>query len=182
MAGDKIDRAFHHSDLPHDGTTPREVMSRVFLLASNLDRRLSKLFDEFGLTRGEADVLDVLRQAENAPITPKMLSKSLVCSAGTTTNRLDRLEAAGLVVRLDDPTDRRGFRLTLTKAGRTLIGRVATERQHMDSALLATLTREQRKSLVTLLRAALLEFEEPNANAAAPPAQKVRRTVQTLAR
>jgi DNA-binding MarR family transcriptional regulator len=160
MAVDKIDRALRQSDLPHDGTTPREVMSRIFLLAAHLERKLAALFGKFGITQGEADVLNALRQSGNAPVMPKALTEALMCSGGAITNRLDRLEAAGLIVRSNHPSDRRAIQLTLTKAGRTLTERMIAERQRVDATFLPTLTREQRKALVSLLRTALLEFED----------------------
>jgi len=160
MAGDKIDRALRQSDLPHDGTTPREVMSRIFLLAAHLERKLAGLFGKFGITQGEADVLNVLRQSGSAPVMPKALTEALMCSGGAITNRLDRLEEAGLIVRSNHPSDRRAIQLTMTKAGRTLTERMIAERQRVDATLLPTLTREQRRSLVSLLRTALMEFED----------------------
>ena len=39
------------------------------------------------------------------------------------TNRLDRLEKAGLVKRLPDPDDRRGVLIELTDDGRDEVGR-----------------------------------------------------------
>jgi DNA-binding MarR family transcriptional regulator len=44
-------------------------------------------------------------------------SQQLEVSTGVMTNRLDKLERAGLVSRSKDPNDRRGVMLTLTPAG-----------------------------------------------------------------
>jgi len=64
---------------------------------------------------GEYLVLAALRRA-GPPyrMNPTTLFNSVILSSGAMTNRLDRLEAMGLVERQADPTDRRGRLLALT--------------------------------------------------------------------
>src|SRR2546430_16719183 len=50
------------------------------------------------------------------------LSKRAELSSGAMTNRLDRMENAGLVKRVPDPDDRRGVLVELTKEGHPLWG------------------------------------------------------------
>src|SRR2546430_13756129 len=50
------------------------------------------------------------------------LSKRAELSSGAMTNRLDRMENAGLVKRVPDPDDRRGVLVELTKEGHRLWG------------------------------------------------------------
>ena len=61
------------------------------------------------------------RRAADRPINIRELQRSLMLSSGGTTKRLDRLEAAGLIDRLPDPTDRRGVLIGLSPAGRAVI-------------------------------------------------------------
>jgi DNA-binding MarR family transcriptional regulator len=75
------------------------------------------------------------------------------------TNRVDRLEARGLVERLPDPHDRRGVLVRLTAEGRTTVdgaleGLLARERD-----LLAGLSAAEQKRLAGLLRTLVLPFE-----------------------
>jgi DNA-binding MarR family transcriptional regulator len=101
---------------------PMEVFGRIAVLARALEVRTEKMFARHGLRQGEFDVLSALRRS-GPPYTliPSELSATLMMSRAGMTNRLDRLEGAGLVERTLDPADRRSFRITLTKEGHTLI-------------------------------------------------------------
>jgi DNA-binding MarR family transcriptional regulator len=159
MAEDKIDRILRESGSPHDGGTALEVISRLYRLTAHVERRLASLYRRFGLNRGEVDVLGALLRAGNRFLTPSVLSDNLMCSAGAMTNRLDRLEQAGYIERADDPDDRRGTRLKITRSGKTTIERVIAERDRLDAELLPGLSTADRRALVGLLRRTLVEFE-----------------------
>jgi DNA-binding MarR family transcriptional regulator len=70
---------------------------------------LDRVFAQYDLEGGDFDVLATLRRT-GAPyrLTPGELSRSTMVTTGGMTKRLDRLEAAGLIRRELDPTDRRG--------------------------------------------------------------------------
>src|SRR3954462_11931670 len=79
-------------------------LGRVNLL---LGPAQEQVFTEFGLQRGEFDVLAALRRS-GAPYTlsPSRLSDLLMLSRAGMTNRLDRLESAGMIERSLDRADR----------------------------------------------------------------------------
>ena len=91
-------------------------------------------FAAHGLEPWEFDVLAALRRA-GAPyqLSPGQLVAETLVTSGTMTNRIDRLEARGLVRRLPDPADGRGVLVRLTDAGRGLV----------DTALADLLERER---------------------------------------
>ena len=66
----------------------------------------------------EFDVLAALRRS-GAPyaLTPTDLYEAAMISAGSMTNRIDRLERAGFVQRGPNPADRRGTLVALTGTG-----------------------------------------------------------------
>lgn len=72
-----------------------------------------------GLNLGEFDVLAALRRGgRGATLAPTALAAVAMVSPGGMTNRLDRLERAGLISRRPDPSDRRGSLVALTADGR----------------------------------------------------------------
>ena len=74
------------------------------------------------------------------------------------TNRLDRLEAAGLVRRLPDPDDRRGVLVEPTEAGQAAWDR-ATDTQAGKEALIASaLSEKEKEQLHALLRRLMRAF------------------------
>lgn len=68
---------------------------------------------------------------------------------------IDQLEARDLLTRAPDPTDRRRHRIELTAAGRSLLRSLATAIKGAEDEYLRSLSREERRSLVTLLRQVL---------------------------
>mgnify|MGYP002713159214 CR=1 FL=1 len=141
------------SERPDLDTLPMLVLGRLGE-ANNLIRRdrVEPLFASFGLQAGEFDVLATLRRA-GAPyaMTPTALYQATMISSGAMTNRLDRLEKAGLIARAPDPQDRRGTIVSLTKKGRGLIDRALDAHVENQRKVLAGLTRSEQKALADLL-------------------------------
>lgn len=117
---------------PDVDTSPMAVLSRVTRLARLLERDLREFVGRYDLEPGEFDVLTTLRRAgsTHGMTAGAFLSASLV-TAGAITNRIDRMEAKGLVRRVADAADRRVVRITLTDRGRRLVDGMLPE--HMDN-------------------------------------------------
>lgn len=168
--GDEVDRivAAWHLERPDLDTAPMSVLSRVTRLARRLDLERRAAFADQHLEPWQFDVLSSLRRAgEPYALTPGALMNELMVSSGTTTNRIDRLEREGLVVRSPSPEDRRTVLVTLTAAGRTRVDTALIALLECETRLLSPLTPEESHRLAGLLRALLLPFERPRT--ASPP-------------
>src|SRR4051812_7221624 len=111
MARDLIDRMNERwrAVRPDLDPAPLELVGRVIVLAQCLERSVNAALAGFGLSLGQFDILATLRRrGPGAGLTPTRLMRSVALSSGGMTNRLDRLEQAGLVERRADPADRRG--------------------------------------------------------------------------
>ena len=147
---------------PDLDVAPLAVLSRVGRLARHLDRARRAAFAEHGLEVFEFDVLAALRRAGPPyELSPGQLLHQTLVGSGTMTNRLDRLEARGLVRRRPDPEDRRGVRVRLTERGQELVDAAVTGLLARESTLLAALPARDRDRLARLLRTVLLHFEGP---------------------
>ena len=73
-------------------------------------------------------------------------------TSGAMTNRLDRLEDAGLVERRPDPDDRRSLSVKLTERGKELVDKALEIRFEHANQALASLSESERSQLVGLLR------------------------------
>jgi DNA-binding MarR family transcriptional regulator len=114
---------------------------------------LNPLFAEAGLQPGEFDVLATLRRSgEPCMLSPTRLYEAAMISSGGMTNRLDRLEKAGLVERRPDPDDRRGKLIALTASGRKLIDETITRHVANEERILSVLNPAEQESLNTLLK------------------------------
>ena len=85
-------------------------------------------------------------------LSPTTLYEAAMISSGGMTNRIDRLETAGLVERRPDPDDRRGKLIALTKEGRRVIDATIGRHVATEVRLLSVLTAAEQRSLNTLLK------------------------------
>ncbi|QND56873.1 MarR family winged helix-turn-helix transcriptional regulator [Mesorhizobium huakuii] len=138
---------------PDLDVSPMGVLGRLNEASSLIARdRLAPLFARFGLQAGEFDVLATLRRSE-APyaLTPTALYEATMVTSGAMTNRLDRLEKAGLILRGPHPNDRRGIVVQLTEKGLALIDEAVTAHVANEHEILAGLTRAEQETLARLL-------------------------------
>ncbi len=167
-APDRIDElvAQWRRERPDLDTAVMAEVGRLLVLARLIERRLDAGAAEFGVHRSEGDVLFTLRRA-GPPyrLSPTALSGALLVSTGTMTNRLDRLEARGLVRRRPNPDDRRGLVIELTDAGRTLVDEAVEVHVAREEEMLAGLDARERAQLARLTRKLLAHLGPPAAGA-----------------
>lgn len=135
---------------------PMELVGRVQRLNRVLERELRAFFSARDLELWEADVLLTLRRAGPPhALTPGALLKAAMVTSGAMTNRIDRLEARGLVRRSPGTDDRRSVRVELTPRALELIDSLLTEHLANEARLFAGLTAGERAQLAGVLRTAL---------------------------
>ena len=147
-------------DIPNLDFEVEGIVDRMGGLSRRIKRRLKAVIAEHGLTYQEWDVLGALRQA-GPPFrrSAGALAKRTDLSSGAMTNRLDRLERAGLIRRLPDPDDRRGVLIELTKAGEKKWLATAQVQAGYENLIGAALNKSEKKQLNSLLRRLMVEFE-----------------------
>jgi DNA-binding MarR family transcriptional regulator len=135
-------------------TLPMTIFGRLNEAAERVMRELmNPLFAKAGLQAGEFDVLATLRRSgEPYTLSPTQLYEAAMISSGGMTDRLDRLERAGLVVRRPDPKDRRGKLIVLTDPGKRLIDAAISRHVANEEQLLLSLTQAEQETLDALLR------------------------------
>lgn len=145
---------------PDLDTWPLGIVARVGRLAAYLDDSTNELMGHYGLARSSWDVLASLRRAGPPyELSPTELYRGLMRTSGAMTNRLRRLEHAGLIERLPDPADGRGLLVRLTPAGLHIVDELAQRHMDNEARLLAGLTPAELRSLEAILRRLLLSLE-----------------------
>ena len=159
---DDVDRIVDawRRERPDLDVAPLHILSRVSRLARHHDRARGSAFAEHGLEVWEFDVLSALRRA-GAPyeLSPGHLVAQTLVTSGTMTNRVDRLAARGLVGRGPDPNDRRGVKVTLTTAGRTVVDAAMADLLDRERTLLSQLPPSEQDHLAEFLRRLLSPFD-----------------------
>lgn len=163
---DQVDRILEqwNRERPDLDVAPMGTMGRLRRLADHLSEGLSQVYKAHGLTAAGFDVLATLRRA-GAPyaLNPSTLISWTMVTSGTMTNRLDRLEAAGLIQRRRDPEDGRGSVAALTPKGLALIDRAIADHVANQHRLMQSLSADQQQHLDACLRGWLSFFESTDA-------------------
>jgi DNA-binding MarR family transcriptional regulator len=172
---------------PELDASPTHTLQRITRLSLLQAASFARVFAAHGVSFGEYLVLAALRRA-GPPyrMNPTALFNAVILSSGAMTNRLDGLEAMGLVERLPDPTDRRGRLVALTDKGRELVDAAVVDHLENEQLLLSALDADERDQLAGLLRKLLLSEQfralDPAAAAAGPRKARRRRAPRSVDR
>ncbi len=150
------------AELPDLDLEVEGIVDRIMGLSRRIKRMMEETCAEHDLTWGEWKVLGYLHRKTGSRrrASPGQLAEHLELSSGAMTNRLDRLEEAGLVERLRDPDDRRGVQVELTAAGREAYEQTTTAQAGKESLVASGLTAREKKELNALLRRMMITFED----------------------
>jgi len=127
----------------------------VFLVlwkaTSAVQAHAEKSISDLQMCNSDFAVLEAL--LHKGPLPVNEIGRKVLLTSGSITVAVDRLETKGLVERRAHETDRRARMVHLTKAGRKLISRVYAEHANdMEMLASASLTKEERKMLIRLLK------------------------------
>ena len=141
-------------EMPDLETGPMVLLGRLAETALVIARdQLNPVFASFGLQPGEFDVLATLRRS-GAPfaLTPTELYEVAMISSGSMTNRIDRLEKAGLIERHPNPADRRGTLVALTAEGLAVVEKAVVVHVQCQRKITEALSLDEQRLLSDLLQ------------------------------
>ena len=165
MTHDRIDEILEQwqRESPQLDVSALAVTGRVMRIARLLEKHRETVLAEYGLNVWSFDVLATLRrQGSPYQLKPTDLYGLLMLSSGAMTNRIDRLEEDGVVVRLRDPGDRRSVIVQLTPKGIELMDTVMPVLFEKEKQFLEEFTKTETQTFTKLLRRFLLSFDESN--------------------
>ncbi|KAB0465966.1 transcriptional regulator [Vibrio kanaloae] len=159
---DAIDRVVEQwaKEKPELETEPMAMMGRIMRIAKYMETQVAELHKKYDMKLGEFDVLATLRRSGKPyRLTPSELIGSMMLTSGAMTNRLDKLEAKGLISREHSKEDRRSVSVQLTKDGLILIDQMMTEHVEMQKKLVKSLSASQKKNTNQILKTWLSAYE-----------------------
>ena len=133
------------------------IVARIAMVQRHIERASVDTRDQLGISQGELKIL--LRLTRGAR-SQGDIAKALLVSTGTMTNQLDKLEAAGFVVRSPDPTDRRGKLVDMTPLGRETLDNYVNVQAKRERQLISGLSPQEKGEVNTLLRKLLASLRE----------------------
>jgi DNA-binding MarR family transcriptional regulator len=128
------------------------VMFSLLQAAHALEARIEEALAGVGLSSAKYTVLAKLARVAE-PLTLGELAAHVCCVRSNMTQLVDRLEAEGLVRRVDDLEDRRMVRAALTKLGEEREAAGAEQMDRIQTAVAALLTKGDRAVLERALSA-----------------------------
>jgi DNA-binding MarR family transcriptional regulator len=151
---------------PELDASGKHITGRIVRLGSLFQQHFAesyeKAFERYGLNTSDFGVLAPLRRAgEPFELTPTELARHRMITSGGMTAAIDRLEGKGLLVRMPNPSDRRGSLVRLTDAGKTVIDEAMEQHAAAEQRLVAPLGERDRLELERLLRQLLLATDRP---------------------
>jgi DNA-binding MarR family transcriptional regulator len=125
----------------------------IIRAADVLRRRGAALFEPYGITLQQFNVLRILRGARPDGLCTLTIAERMIEQAPGITRLIDRLEAKQLVVRVRSVEDRRQVWCRITPAGLRLLARLDEPVAALDRQAVAALPRADQMRLAELLRA-----------------------------
>lgn len=150
-------------ELPDLDTRGMAVFGRARWITLKVRPAIEQVFAKYDLDTGEFDVLStLLRAGPPYCLRPTELFTSLMISSGGLTNRLTRLEKAGLIDRPPNEADGRSLQVRLTAEGRRRAEAAFREDMEVETALLKGLTEKECDQLAALLQKLAASLDEDN--------------------
>jgi len=148
-------------EIPDLDPVTEGIIERIQILAFNVNQSMDEVLEKYELDRRMFHLLGRLRR-HGPPyrVSAGKLATELRLSSGAMTNRLDRMETAGLVRRLPDPNDRRGTLVEPTEAGHKAWDKTVGAAARREAAFSSVLTASEKERLHDLLRAFMLAFPD----------------------
>lgn len=148
-------------EIPNLDRLTEGIVERIQKLARLFDVTMANTLEEYELAARTYKMLGRLRyQGPPYRLSAGQLAESMGLSSGAMTNRLDRLEQAGLVRRVDDPNDRRAVLVEPTEAGLAAWDSVIGAQAEREALIASVLTEEEKEQLHSLLRRLMMAFPE----------------------
>lgn len=154
---------------------PLGILGRTSRIYAHFLRRADGWLSPLGLTWETFSLIAALRRSGKPyELNPTELQRQSLLTSGAMTNRIDRVEALGLVERRPDPADRRGVIVRLTPAGQALADKAIAIHFKATAEVLNALNTRESAHLDRLLSRLLASFEVAPAEPPAPKRKKRR--------
>ncbi len=119
-------------------------------IVSKMDKETKRICKRHSLSLGQFMVLEALDH--KGSLTVGEVKDYALSSDGTIPVITGNLEKMGYITKLQDEKDKRRFMLEITPKGREIVRQVYPENNRMLSNLLEIWTKEEKKTLVHLIR------------------------------
>ena len=129
-----------------------QMMYSLVRAAHALESRLEDALEQVGLSLPKFGALSHLVK-EGEPLSLSECANKMTCVRSNITQLVDRLEADGLVRRVEDPEDRRGVKAVATPLGKERYAAGARQVEKVQAEFTESISGVDRKALERVLSA-----------------------------
>ena len=149
------------SNWPECAETVSPALLRLLQVSNLCNHKMDTLISNHELQRADFGVLATLRRS---PIpyclSPTALYQAMIFSSGGLTKVLNRLSQSELIVRIDNPEDKRSKLVQLTSKGKLLIETVMPELHQRERDALSVLSAAELQQLDALMQRLLVGLKQ----------------------
>ncbi len=130
----------------------KQALSELTSFHDAMEDAFDMHFARYGLSSPKFKALIHLYMAGDYGLIQSDLGTKMQVSRANITGLIERLEKEGLVVRKNDPTDKRVFRACLTNRAFTLMHIFLPQHNDFMAKVMSSLNRQEKETLISLLR------------------------------
>ena len=140
------------NELPDLDVGAMASFAHVHRLSALVRKQVDVFMADHAISTGEFDVMSALRRSGKPyEMRPAEIASAVMLSPSGMTHRLDLLEAAGLIERLVDPSNRRTTPVRLSRAGQKLVDTLVHSYAELLNELLSDIKPAEHRELDILL-------------------------------
>ena len=135
-----------------DGYLANQALYELTLIHNTLEDIFEVHFARYGLSGPKFKALIQLYMTGDHGLIQSELSKKMLVSRANITSLIERLEKEDMVVRRTDPSDKRVYRVCLTRRACALIQAFLPIHNSFMQKIMSTLDSHEKEELISLLR------------------------------
>ena len=152
----KIEKAIHQTK-PFRNNYQKAMVNLLFT-GSWLNEQLRQIFQEFGISMKQYNILRILRGA-GKPISTSVIRERLLDKMSDTSRIVDRMYKKELVTKKSCPDDKRLVDVSISEKGKTVLEHIDQHNAQIDQ-ILSGLTLDEAQQLSELLDKIRIKGEE----------------------
>jgi len=135
-------------------------LSYLFIKASRqLRNKLDKALKAFDITAAQFSVIRQIQSSEQ-PITAAEIAQRLRSDRPTISGIINRLEKKGIVLKVDNPEDKRSSYLQIDKGSNQLVDKITTISDGLTGDIFSIYSEEEAKQLIRMIHQLIERTEE----------------------
>lgn len=139
------------TNLNSNEVDPMKLAEIIIRIADLIEQLFDKFYKTFQLSKPQFTALYKIYSAGEEGVALSVLGKQMSVTRANITSLVDRMVAAGLIVRSMDQNDRRSIKAVITKEGKEILEKVLPDSEVFKSEVLSFLTEKERENFYELL-------------------------------